>query len=293
MRQTLAMMRGMVSPRLKVGLGKIELGLLGFGLLGLSACGAVFPYESSGSCPQMDQGVCASVREVYRATQQSGDHGVTPESLHGAVASTVASPVAPQASAGGGRGSDRAVATSASQASAPAASPQASDRAASDRAAPPAAQDPPALPVAYGADGTLPLRMPAEVMRIWIAPWVNKDGDLELSSYVFTELRERTWQIGGQSVAGVAGLRPLAPDQRVPSAVPSAGPGTVPAANPGQGARSLNAASTDARSIAAPAPTSGADIASMRPLVRASSGASPQAPQGGFWQTEPDAPRLP
>ena len=33
-------------------------------------------------------------------------------------------------------------------------------------------------------------------MRIWIAPWEDADGDLNVSGYVYTELEPRRWMIG-------------------------------------------------------------------------------------------------
>ena len=59
----------------------------------------------------------------------------------------------------------------------------------------------------------LPIRTPANVMRIWIAPWEDKDGDLIASGYVFTEIEPRRWQIGmrGTNKTGRI-LRPLATD---------------------------------------------------------------------------------
>lgn len=42
----------------------------------------------------------------------------------------------------------------------------------------------------------LPIRTPAKVMRIWIAPWEDEDGDLIASGYVYTEIEPRRWQVG-------------------------------------------------------------------------------------------------
>jgi conjugal transfer pilus assembly protein TraV len=45
-------------------------------------------------------------------------------------------------------------------------------------------------------DDPTPIRTPAQVMRIWIAPWEDAEGDLNVSGYVFTELEPRRWMIG-------------------------------------------------------------------------------------------------
>lgn len=38
-----------------------------------------------------------------------------------------------------------------------------------------------------------PIRTPAQVMRIWIAPYQDKSGDLVVPSYVYTEIEPRKW----------------------------------------------------------------------------------------------------
>lgn len=40
-------------------------------------------------------------------------------------------------------------------------------------------------------------RLPAQVMRIWFAPWTDVRGDLHRPSYVYTEVAGRRWAIGG------------------------------------------------------------------------------------------------
>jgi len=40
-------------------------------------------------------------------------------------------------------------------------------------------------------------RLPAQVMRIWFAPWTDDRGDLHRPSYVYTEVDGRRWAIGG------------------------------------------------------------------------------------------------
>jgi conjugal transfer pilus assembly protein TraV len=50
----------------------------------------------------------------------------------------------------------------------------------------------------------IPLRTPAQVMRIWIAPWEDKDGDLHMASLVYSEIEHRRWVVG--SKVGDAGL---------------------------------------------------------------------------------------
>jgi len=47
-----------------------------------------------------------------------------------------------------------------------------------------------------GAVDPLALRMPAQVMRIWVAPWEDGRGDLHAPGYVYTEIVPRRWTLG-------------------------------------------------------------------------------------------------
>ncbi|GAA4649323.1 hypothetical protein GCM10023116_15970 [Kistimonas scapharcae] len=40
-----------------------------------------------------------------------------------------------------------------------------------------------------------PIRNPARIIRIWIAPWENKTGDLNAPGLVYSEVEGRTWTI--------------------------------------------------------------------------------------------------
>lgn len=45
-------------------------------------------------------------------------------------------------------------------------------------------------------DQSLPLRTPPRVLRIWIAPWEDAQGDLNHPGYLFTEIEPRRWSVG-------------------------------------------------------------------------------------------------
>ena len=49
------------------------------------------------------------------------------------------------------------------------------------------------------AAGAVPLRSPARVMRIWIAPWEDSRGDLHAPGYLYTEIDPRRWTLGTQA----------------------------------------------------------------------------------------------
>ncbi len=59
-----------------------------------------------------------------------------------------------------------------------------------------------------------PIRTPSQVMRIWIAPWEDAEGDLMVSNYVYTELEPRRWMIGKAAPTASASLIPLQVEQR-------------------------------------------------------------------------------
>lgn len=72
-------------------------------------------------------------------------------------------------------------------------------------------------------DDPTPIRTPSKVMRIWVAPWEDGDGDLNVSGYVFTELEQRRWMIGKSAPAQNPTISPLqvlhrAKEERRPSA---------------------------------------------------------------------------
>ncbi|OAI06842.1 conjugal transfer protein TraV [Methylomonas methanica] len=61
-----------------------------------------------------------------------------------------------------------------------------------------------------------PIRTPSQVMRIWIAPWEDADGDLMVSNYVYTELEPRRWMVGKSAPTTSSSLIPLQVEQRSP-----------------------------------------------------------------------------
>jgi len=58
------------------------------------------------------------------------------------------------------------------------------------------------MPAITKLDPTKPLHSPmpvmaaAEVLRIWVAPWIDEKEDLRWPGYVFTEITPRRWTIG-------------------------------------------------------------------------------------------------
>lgn len=50
-------------------------------------------------------------------------------------------------------------------------------------------------PFTFSYDGEV-LRKDVKVLRVWVAPWVDNDGDLHLSKLVYTDIEERKWEVG-------------------------------------------------------------------------------------------------
>lgn len=65
----------------------------------------------------------------------------------------------------------------------------------------------------------LPSRAPAQIMRIWIAPWEDAAGNLHGASHVFTEITPRRWQMA--SVPGATAGSVLTPLQLEPRQTPA------------------------------------------------------------------------
>lgn len=58
---------------------------------------------------------------------------------------------------------------------------------------------------AKSVSGPRPVREPAKVARIWIAPWVDKNDNLHLAQVQYTEIKPRTWTVGKPELAAGAG----------------------------------------------------------------------------------------
>jgi hypothetical protein len=70
-------------------------------------------------------------------------------------------------------------------------------------------------PVLSRPEGPVPIRVPAQVMRIWIAPWEDTRGDLHAPGYVYTEIEPRRWTLGVPSAGTTERLvKPLQIERR-------------------------------------------------------------------------------
>ncbi|MGZ8174503.1 MULTISPECIES: type IV conjugative transfer system lipoprotein TraV [Methylobacter] len=55
----------------------------------------------------------------------------------------------------------------------------------------------------------IPIRTQAKVMRIWMAPWEDEEGDLHADGYLYTEIENRRWNLGDRFKSPGSVQRPL------------------------------------------------------------------------------------
>ncbi|MND27418.1 Type IV conjugative transfer system lipoprotein (TraV) [compost metagenome] len=173
---------GSSTDEIRVGLSVGSLRLLGVGaaLLLLAGCSSLNIGEEEYSCPGMPNGVqCMSARDVYSATNDGN----------------VPRPVKPDEAKANSEEETPAVATNTTGSGDPVIDTYVAPR----------------LP-----DRPIPIRTPAQVMRIWVAPWEDTNGDLIVTGYVYTEIEPRRWVIGDGTPENEPVLRPLQSVQHEP-----------------------------------------------------------------------------
>ncbi|MBK1621378.1 hypothetical protein CKO42_23780 [Lamprobacter modestohalophilus] len=75
------------------------------------------------------------------------------------------------------------------------------------------AADPGESPTSAPSESTLgapaPIRAPASVMRVWVAPWEDADGTLHGANHLYIEVLPRRWQLDGAVLPAAGVLQPL------------------------------------------------------------------------------------
>ncbi|MFO1433937.1 MAG: type IV conjugative transfer system lipoprotein TraV [Candidatus Competibacteraceae bacterium] len=171
----------------------------------LSGCGSLGLGSDHFGCAGVPEGVhCLSARQVYQATEGT-------DTVKSPPTESTAAPVPPPASdtvrGGDGPRTEWPMPTMAPPAvtAVPAVIPVAATRS----GLPQTASTP-----APRLDGPVPIRTPAQVMRIWFGPWEDQGGNLHLTGYVYTEIEPRRWVVGTVAEAVSPSLfatRPLRP----------------------------------------------------------------------------------
>lgn len=144
-----------------------------------SACSTVG--EKDFACPGRPPGVrCMSATEVYEATQTTDS-----------VAATSAKPM------GDDPQRDRRRSTSRRASQGTSASKNAKDELPAEPTPPRSELDTLRTSLMVPAtDKPIPIRTPAQIMRVWIAPWEDSRGVLHAGGYAFVEVESRRWSFG-------------------------------------------------------------------------------------------------
>ena len=61
------------------------------------------------------------------------------------------------------------------------------------------------------ANSTIPISTPAQVMRIWIAPYVDVQGDFNSAAYVYTDVEPRKWVVAPPNATDQGGQKNQTP----------------------------------------------------------------------------------
>ena len=118
----------------------------------------------------------------------------------------------------------------------------------------PAAGNPMLQPI---TGAPMPLREPSRVMRVWIAPWIEKKTDhLHWPTYVFAEVQPRKWTVGKPDFGGMRAGMPLfvrpSTAQAPLGSQPTASATHVPMANPGVAGSGASAPERQTQPVLAP-----------------------------------------
>lgn len=162
------------------------------GLLGGVLAGCTTVGSSDFACPGRPEGVrCASALEVYQATESSDS-----------VAATHTDALGDEPERAARVSARRQVPVNRSMASAEQASRHRRRDREQVRRSPPPVSSESTLATATTSrilpriDKPVPVRTPARVMRVWIAPWEDKRGVFHSGGYAFVEIEARRWALG-------------------------------------------------------------------------------------------------
>ena len=156
---------------------------------GLAGCAAVG--SGSFSCAGRPEGVrCAGVREVYERTQNTDQVAATADRPLGNNPTRTAEALREQQQRAQEAGEQAPTATPAGPAEGAARPADGAMLVGATYAGLSAA----ARPL---VDRPTPVRTPAQVMRVWVAPWEDAKGVLHVGGYHFAEVVARRWTLGG------------------------------------------------------------------------------------------------
>lgn len=183
---------------------------LAAGIAGLSGCSYLQVGEEEFSCSGMPDSIyCHSSREVYEATSD----GTVPSPMRPGAAYNEECEDCVKSELDGGPSPDEdqdgiqiSEADSGSGAKAkPVQTAQTEDDVIRNYVTP-------ALP-----ERPVPIRTPSQVMRIWVAPFVDESGDFNAPGYVYTEIEPRRWVLAKEHETAQNVFVPLDPKTNMES----------------------------------------------------------------------------
>lgn len=215
----------------------LPLTLIALSLL-LLAAGSAQARGRKFSCPLPDKRACASVQEVYDATNNGQQYGEAPvaepvrrsrsererpvyvsrpvEPVGGTPVPTPDRCCAPVRTAVTVKGDTLAVASPVSYQGADVPPPELVDATLRSR-----------TEMVVRTTRTEPFRVPAQVIRVYVAPWEDEQGDLHMGGYMFSEIAPRRWSVAAPRRTNYAdGLRLLTPTLPSRDAAQDARPGS-------------------------------------------------------------------
>jgi len=104
-------------------------------------------------------------------------------------------------------------------------------------------------------EANAPLRSPARVLRLWIKPWENSDGDLHSQSYVYVPIDAGRWLIDHYRSPQNEAYAPI----RAPRAVKRAADAAVPADAPRTGEEGSRVSGSRAAALLRPSGSTSGD----------------------------------
>jgi conjugal transfer pilus assembly protein TraV len=105
------------------------------------------------------------------------------------------------------------------------------------------------MPAAIASVGNAPLRSPPRVLRLWIKPWEDSDGDLHTQSYVYVPIDSGRWLIDHRVLPTRDAYRPTKATRASARTTPMAEPPVTATALRPAGGTPVLSASPEAASV--------------------------------------------
>jgi len=64
-------------------------------------------------------------------------------------------------------------------------------------------------PMVENANSVMPVLEPAKVIRVWVGPWTDTQGNLVYPTYVYSQVQQRTWNVRGAEMGKTKVFTPV------------------------------------------------------------------------------------